>query len=138
MTAARPGGLLLLLVGAVVAISALTVDAADKPAPTRIVLDPTTFPKISRPLLQETADNTAKMVDEMIPGGYPNGASSTILCFVADGDWADKPRAVVGKPWKSEPAGAGKYDLRVAVTPQVLPGAWQRLVFQLAHEPGAP
>ncbi len=124
----------LLRIVVLVAIAWLLANAADKPTPTRIVLDTTTFPKISRPLLQETADNTAKMVDELIPGDYPNGASSTILCFVSDGEWADKPRAVVGKRWEAEPAAAAKYDLRVALTPQVLPGAWQRLVFQLAHE----
>lgn len=40
----------------------------------------------------------------------------------------------MGKPWKIEPAGASKYSMRIAVTPEVLPGAWQRLVFQLSHE----
>ena len=103
-------------------------------SPTRIVLDPTTFPRISRPLLQETADQVAKTVDELIPGGYPNSNSSTILCFVGHGGWVDKPRALVGKPWKVEPPSASRYAMRVAFTPQVLPGAWQRLAFQLAHE----
>lgn len=101
---------------------------------TRIVLDPATFPKISRPLLQETADQVAGVVDEMIPGEYPNGASPTILCFVSRGKWADKPRAFVGDPWRIEPPSARSYSLRVAVTPEVLPGAWQRFAFQLAHE----
>ncbi len=114
---------------------ALCCHGADlRPTPTRIILDPTTFPKISRPLLQDTANQVARDVDELIPGEYPNGASSTILCFVAKGRWADRPRAFVGKPWKIEPPTAYKYSLRVGVTPEVLPGAWQRLVFQLAHE----
>lgn len=76
----------------------------------------------------------AKAVDELIPGDYPNSSSSTILCFVAGRKWADKPRALIGKPWKIEPPSAYRYTMRVAVTPEVLPGAWQRLVFQLAHE----
>ncbi len=119
----------------VVSFAALGANATPRPStPTRIVLDPTTFPKISRPLLQETADQVAKTIDELIPGDYPGSSSSTILCFVADGKWADKPRALVGKPWKIEPPGARLYTMRVALTPQVLPGAWQRLVFQLAHE----
>lgn len=123
----------LFLIG--VSFVALGANATPRPAtPTRIVLDPTTFPKISRPLLQETADQVAKTVDELIPGGYPNSSSSTILCFVTHGDWADKPRAIVGRPWKIEPPTASKYVMRVAFTPQVLPGAWQRLAFQLAHE----
>lgn len=101
---------------------------------TRIVLDRSTFPKISRPLLQETADQVAKAIDDLIPGDYPKGRAPKILCFVANGNWGNQPRAFVGKPWKIEPAGADKYDMRVALTPEVLPGAWQRLVFQLAHE----
>jgi len=114
---------------------AVSLSAADRPLnSTRIVLDPNTFPKISRPLLQDTADQVAKTVDELIPGGYPNGAPSTILCFVANDKWAEKPRAFVGKPWKIEPRDAYKYNMRIAVTPEVLPGAWQRFVFQLAHE----
>jgi hypothetical protein len=115
--------------------AALGANATTRPTtPTRIVLDPTTFPKISRPLLQETADQVAKTVDELIPGGYPNSSSSTILCFVTHGNWTDKPRAIVGKPWTIEPPTASRYVMRVAFTPQVLPGAWQRLAFQLAHE----
>ena len=124
-----------LFVALAFAISVLPCSATNRTStPTRIVLDPTTFPKISRPLLQETADQVAKTVDELIPGGYPNSSSSTILCFVAHGNWADKPRALVGKPWKIEPPGASRYAMRVAFTQQVLPGAWQRLAFQLAHE----
>src|SRR5512146_1938779 len=99
---------------------------------TRIVLDPTTFPPISRPLLQETADQVAKAVDELIPGDYPNGRNPKILCFVAKGKWGQQPRAFIGKPKKIEPVGAKNYDMRVALTPEVLPGAWQRLVFQLS------
>jgi len=113
----------------------LRCDASGRPAsPTRIVLDPTTFPEISRPLLQDTADQVAKTVDELIPGSYPHMSSSTILCFVANGKWGNMPRAVIGKPWKIEPPEAYKYEMRVALTPSVLPGAWQRLAFQLAHE----
>jgi len=116
-------------------LPALCCSAADRRSPpTRIVLDPTTFPKISRPLLQETADQVAKAVDELIPGGYPHTSSSSILCFVANGTWKDMPRALVGNPWKMEPTNAKKYGMRVALTPNVLPGAWQRLVFQLSHE----
>ena len=98
-----PTSLRLALVTLAFTVTAVCSNATDKgTVRTRIVLDPTTFPKISRPLLQETADLTAKTVDEMIPEPYPNGASPTILCFVANGEWADKPRAVVGKPWKTE------------------------------------
>jgi hypothetical protein len=101
---------------------------------TRIVLDPSTFPPISRPLLQETADQVAKALDELIPGDYPNHRNPKILCLVAKGKWGDHPRAFIGKPRKIEPAGARNYDMRIALTPEVLPGAWQRLVFQLSHE----
>lgn len=112
---------------------AVTCGAADRTF-TRIVLDTTTFPRISRPLLQETADQVAKVVDELIPGKYPRNASPVILCFVANGTWRDMPRAIVDKPWKIEPASANKYGMRIALTPEVLPGAWQRLIFQLSHE----
>lgn len=101
---------------------------------TRIVLDRSTFPPISRPLLQETADQVAQEVDRLIPGDYPAGRNPKILCFVASDTWAEMPRAFVGKPRKIEPASARNYEMRVALTPNVLPGAWQRLVFQLAHE----
>jgi hypothetical protein len=122
--------LTLLLVGSALVCSAKT---GSKSA-TQIVLDPSTFPKISRPLLQDTADQVARVLDEMIPGEYPGGRSPKILCFVANGKWGDKPRALVGKPWKIEPVDASKYAMRIAVTPEVLPGAWQRLVFQVSHE----
>jgi hypothetical protein len=120
-----------LLLLATVALCSLTTQASTN---TRIVLDTTTFPPISRPFLQETADQVAKTVDQLVPGDYPNGRNPKILCFVAKGKWGQQPRAFVGKPKKIEPVSAQNYDMRISLTPEVLPGAWQRLVFQLAHE----
>src|SRR5512142_42303 len=82
---------------------ALCCPATQASTNTRIVLDPTTSPPISRPLLQETADQVAKAVDELIPGDYPNGRNPKILCFVAKGKWGEQPRAFIGKPKKIEP-----------------------------------
>lgn len=123
-----------LLFASALLISSMCSARAATLSRTKIVLDPSTFPKISRPLLQDTADQVARVVDDMIPGGYPSQTTPRILCFVAKGNWADKPRALVGKPWKIEPVQASKYTMRIAVAPEVLPGAWQRFVFQLSHE----
>lgn len=98
----------------------------------RVVLDPTTFAGPTFQLMQDTADQVAHVVEQLIPGGSPENTS--VFGFAVAPEWGHAPITLVGKPQPGEPAASALYAARVALTRNVLPADRERFTFQLAHE----
>jgi hypothetical protein len=84
--------------------------------------------------MKSTASRVTAAIDELIPGGPSWTPSSKLTCFVARENWTDRPVTLIGKIRKGEPSSSRADHVRIAVTPEILPGAYQRFAFQLAHE----
>jgi len=101
---------------------------------TIVALDRSTFPEETYALMSRTAARVVAVVDEMIPGRPEWRSSNRLTCFVAAEKWTDRPVTLIGQVRKGEPRSSRANRVRIAVTPEVLPGAYQRFAFQLAHE----
>lgn len=121
------------LILALPAFTPMSLGAAIDNSHLRVVIDRTTFAGPNYEIMQQTANQVAAIIDQLIPP--PPHTSTDVFCFVAPIDWR-APITVAGHLQPGEPVESGRYETRVAVSRDVLPGDRQRFAFQLAHELG--
>jgi hypothetical protein len=118
------------LAGLVLAACSFSTCASSQEARPRVVLDAVTFAGPGYQVLQDSAEQVARVVEELIPGDAP----TSVFCFTVAPEWGHAPITLVGRPQPGEPAAAALYPVRVALTRNVLPADRERFSFQLAHE----
>jgi hypothetical protein len=84
--------------------------------------------------MSDTAARVVAVIEQMIPESPDYSAANRVTCFVAPEYWTDRPVTIIGKVRSGEPKSSQANHIRIAVTSNVLPGAYQRFAFQLAHE----
>ena len=98
----------------------------------RVILDPTTFAGPTYQAMQDTANQVALVVEQLIPDASPD--DTDVFCFAPPPGWGHAPITLAGEPQPGEPAASALYSVRVALSRSVLPADWARFAFQLAHE----
>jgi len=97
----------------------------------RVVLDPASFGGPAYRALQDTADQVAHEVEQLIPGA---SSDTEVFCFAPPPQWGHAPITLAGELQPGEPAASARYAVRIALSRSVLPANRERFAFQLAHE----
>lgn len=115
----------------VLALCSFLTGAQAQDARLRVVLDPTSFASPAYRALQETANEVAREVEQLIPGA---SSDTEVFCFAPPPQWGHAPITLAGEPQPGEPAASARYAVRIALSRSVLPANRERFAFQLAHE----